>query len=71
MRSSLSKPGRVHGALAERGIEDKLIESCLGGEIVQRTAAQIGWVRNLVIVEDCQSHQVRLLLLDGRIGGSI
>lgn len=71
MRFSLLKLGIVQGTLAQRGIAVKFSKSWLDGEIVQRRVAQMGWVRNLVIVEDCQSHQGRLLLLDGRFGGSI
>ncbi len=51
MRLSLLKQGIVQGALAERGIEDKFVESCLDGVIVQRLVAQMGWVRKLVILQ--------------------
>jgi hypothetical protein len=50
MRSSLSKLGRVQGTLAQRGIAVKFVESWLDGEIVQRSAVQIGWYRNLAIL---------------------
>ena len=66
MRSSSLKQGRVQGALAERGIAVIFVESWSDGEIVQRAVAQMGWVRHLAILQDCQRHQGRLLFLNGR-----
>ncbi len=40
----------VQGALAQRGIAVKFIESWLDREIGQRAVAQMGWVRNLAIL---------------------
>lgn len=51
MRSSSLKQGIVQGALAQRGIAVVVAESWVDREIVQRTAAQIGWVRNLAILQ--------------------
>ncbi len=65
-RSSLSRRGIVQGTLAQRGIPVIFVESFSDGEIVQRAVAQMGWHRNLAILQDCQSHQGRLRFLNGR-----
>jgi hypothetical protein len=51
MRSSLLRLGIEQGAFAEKGIAVSFVESWLDREIVQRPVAQIGWVRNLAILE--------------------
>ncbi len=66
MRLSLLKLQIVQGRLAQRGIAVSFVESWLAREIVQRTAAQMRFVRHLAILQDCQRHQGRLLFLNGR-----
>jgi hypothetical protein len=53
------------GALAQRGIAVKFVESWPDGAIVQRSAAQIGWGHNFkdvrvstVMVSDCEEFWV-------------
>lgn len=51
MRLLLLKLGIMQGALAQRGIAVVVVELWVDRVIVQRTAAQMGSVRNLAILQ--------------------